>query len=176
MSQRSLLSSFIFIFSSFIAPFALAGSNSTTFLVTATVLGTCTITATPLAFVDYNVTTDLDAQSTIVLACVLGTGNPITVGLDAGQHSPDSTTRRMAGTTATTNYLTYQLYKPASSAPLAACAYTNLWGNAGAGLFTAAPILGLLSTFNVCGRIPAGQTGLLDNAYTDTVTATVNFP
>ena len=63
---------------------AVAASATTTFPVTASVIDSCTVAATPLAFGNYNGITALvlDATATITPTCTLGTAYTMT--LDAG--------------------------------------------------------------------------------------------
>ena len=147
---------------------ALAGSATTTFNVTASILNKCTISAADLVFGAYdplvvNAVVPLDVNSTVTVACTKGTA--ATVGLDAGQNGPSAvgTTRAMAGGGA---FLSYEIFKDA--------AHATVWGNSGAGLvaYTAASKAAVAITD--FGRIPAGQDQPVA-AYADKITATINF-
>lgn len=147
-----------------------AMTATVTFPVTANVVSDCTISATALAFGNYdplvaNASAALNATNTITLACVKGV-TPV-VGLDSGLNTTHAsgTTRAMASGA---NYLSYELYKDA--------AHTQVWGNSGTGLFTAATTTGTAPFgVTVYGQIPPAQTSSPTGSYSDTITATVNF-
>lgn len=142
---------------------AQAATSTATMLVTATVLSTCTITTTPMVFGTY---TGLVATSTATVVPICTVSTPYTVGLSAGVATGATVTTR-AMTFATTNTLTYGLYQNAS--------YTTNWGNTpGTDTPTSATGTGIGQTLTVYGRILAGQFPT-PGAYTDTITATVNY-
>ncbi len=142
-----------------------AATSTTTFLVTATVISTCVIVGTPLAFGNYdpNSATANNATGTVTATCTVGAAYDI--GMDAGT-APGATvtTRKMINGTDTLNYA---LYRDASR--------TLNWGQT-IGTDTlhvaSAPVGPDIHT--VYGRIPAGQNvpALL---YQDTITATITF-
>ena len=147
------------------------GSATSSFTVSASVVASCTISSTTLAFGNYdpivtNATTPLDVNGSVTITCTKGAAT--TIGLDAGQNGLNAagTTRAMA-TAGPADYLSYELYQDTTRA--------TLWGNSGANLFTppAAPSKSA-RTFPIYGRIPAAQ-GSTTGSYTDTVVATVNF-
>lgn|ERR1700730_12032196 len=148
-----------------------AGTATTTFNVTATVIKNCTISAANINFGNYdplvaNAATPLDLSSTVTVACTKGT--TATVGLDAGQNAAfaTGTTRAMTSGGGSPSYLSYEIFKDA--------AHTTVWGNAGAGLvnYTAASKASV--TLTDYGRILAGEDQPV-GAYSDTVTATITF-
>jgi len=150
---------------------AFAGSASTTFTVSATVIKNCTISAANIAFGNYdplvaNAVTPLDLSSTVTVACTKGT--IATVGLDAGQNAAfaTGTTRAMTSGGGSPTYLSYEIFKDAG--------HTTVWGNAGAALvnYTAASKASVALTDY--GRILAGEDQPV-GAYSDTVTATITF-
>jgi len=150
---------------------AFAGSASTTFTVSATVIKNCTISAANIAFGNYdplvaNAVTPLDLSSTVTVACTKGT--VATVGLDAGQNAAfaTGTTRAMTSGGGSPTYLSYEIFKDAG--------HTTVWGNAGAALvnYTAASKASVALTDY--GRILAGEDQPV-GAYSDTVTATITF-
>jgi spore coat protein U-like protein len=134
--------------------------------VTATVVGECAISATPLAFgaydpVSLNATSALDASASLSLACTRGV--VATVGLDAGTHANGSV-RRMAGGA---DLLIYNLFQNASR--------TIAWTDSGAGALTLPAATSMAPrTIIVYGRIAPGQ-DVAAGAYADSIIATVNF-
>jgi spore coat protein U-like protein len=136
---------------------------TTTFAVTANVVATCVVSATPMAFENYVSISPADSTSTITVSCSdLTTYN---VGLNAGTSTGATvTTRKMKGTG--TAVLNYHLYSDS--------ARSVNWGNTVGtdtvtGTGTGAPQL-----LTVYGQVPAGQ-GPAAGTYTDTITATVTF-
>src|SRR5262245_10234324 len=82
--------------------------------VAASVVASCSITSTTLAFGNYdpivtNATTPLDVNGSVTITCTKGAAT--TIGLDAGQNAANAigTTRAMA--TAGPDYLSYELYQ-----------------------------------------------------------------
>ncbi len=143
-----------------------AAERTATFAVTATVIANCTISATPIAFGNYdpvlaNLTTDLDATGTVTVRCSNGTS--ANIGLDPGSNA-DGTTRRMVSGG---EYLTYEIYSNSGR--------TTVWGNA-AGSWVAHTPTGPpnQTTYTTYGRVPQAQE-VSPNTYSDTVTATVNY-
>jgi spore coat protein U domain-containing protein, fimbrial subunit CupE1/2/3/6 len=152
------------------APKAHAGSATSSFTVSAAVVASCTISTTTLAFGNYdpivaNATSPLDVNGSVTITCTKG--STTTIGLDAGQFAANAVGTTRAMMVAGPDYLSYELYQDAGR--------STLWGNSGVALFTpaAAPNKNPRS-FNIYGRIPAGQGSTIGN-YTDTVVATVNF-
>ena len=148
-----------------------AGTATTTFNVTATVIKNCTISAANINFGNYdplvaNATTPLDLSSTVTVACTKGT--TATVGLDPGLNSAfaTGTTRAMTSGGGSPSFLSYDIFKDAG--------HTTVWGNAGAGLvsYTAASKAPVALTDY--GRILAGEDQPV-GSYSDTVTATITF-
>src|SRR5512146_1341874 len=76
------------------------------------IVNSCTISTTPVVFVDYNPlsATPNDAQGSVVVTCTKGATTPIGLGLGANNPGGTSTVRRM---TDGTNFLPYELYKDA---------------------------------------------------------------
>jgi len=143
---------------------AIAATATTSFTVSATVIGACSISATPLVFGNYNPTggTNLDATTTLVVLCTTGTSYD--VGLDAGGGSGASVTSRKMSFLA--NTLTYGLYQDA--------AHTTVWGNT-VGSDTVAGTAGLLpTTLTVYGRVPSGQNAPI-GVYTDIIQVTLTY-
>src|SRR5438046_1226627 len=110
---------------------ALAGSNTGSLSVTATVAQTCSVSATStLAFGAYdpvvaNAASALAGTGTVSIKCTKGSSG-ITIDLDAGAHV-SGTQRRLQGATVTTDFLYYVIKQPATTTPWTCCA-----GNSGA--------------------------------------------
>lgn len=153
-----------------VATSAYAGSATSSFTVSASVISSCTIASTTLAFGNYdpivtNATTPLDVNGSFTITCTKGAAT--TVGLDVGTNAVHATGTTRAMATAGPDYLSYELYQDTG--------HTTLWGNSGASLFTPAVAPSKSPrTFSIYGRIPAAQ-GSTIGSYTDTVVATVNF-
>lgn len=148
----------------------LAATTTGNLLVSATVLSTCVVTTTPVAFGNYSATSGSPTTTTggVLVTCTPGT--TYSIALDAGANASTAgnvTTRRLAGPSA--NYLSYDLFT--------SNAYTTTWGDGANGSVlnpTAGTGTGLPITTTAYGRIPAGQYATA-GAYTDTVVATVTY-
>lgn len=144
---------------------AWAQSAQTTMDVSATVVKACVVSATNLAFGNYDPTSasPTDASSTITVTCTPGTS--FTVGLNAGTTSGTTVTSRKMASGG--NRLDYALYSDV--------ARTTNWGNTPE---TDTPAAVTASTspsaLTVYGRVAAQQAVAVGN-YTDTVTITVNY-
>jgi spore coat protein U-like protein len=136
-------------------PAAYADTQTTTFTVTATVLNTCSATATNLAFGNY-VDVTIDQTSTVSVTCT--SGGAYTVGLSNGANY--SAGRRMTNGSA---FLSYELYSNAGR--------TVVWDETTTVAGTGS---GAAQDLTVYGRLPGGQ-GLIAGSYTDTITATVTY-
>jgi spore coat protein U-like protein len=143
---------------------AVAATTTGTFGVTANVTVNCTVTGTTLAFGAYNPTSaiPLDGSSVLTVTCTKG-AVVSSVQLSMGANGTGSQRRMAAGTT---DMLTYELY---TDKPGGVVWTMSTTGN---GFTSAGPSTPNLLT--VFGRIPIGQ-NVPVGAYTDTVTATVNF-
>lgn len=150
---------------------AFGGSDTENVGVSATVVSSCSITATSsVAFGDYDAlsATANDATGSISVACSVGSSPKIWLGqgANAGGGSTEAVpVRRMND--GGTNYLGYQLYQENGR--------TNVWGAtdpSSPAALTAASLDAVTST--IYGRIPINQLSTV-GAYTDTVLATINF-
>lgn len=143
---------------------AQAATTSTTFQVSATVLASCSVSATDLAFGDYDPLsgTPLDATSTVTVNCT--TGTPYKIQLSAGIGSGATTTVRKMTNGADT--LNYGLYQESS--------HTTNWGDTTDTDTVNATASTAPADHIVYGRIPINQ-NVPANTYTDTVTVTVNY-
>jgi spore coat protein U-like protein len=153
------------------APAALAaGTTSGNIGVSATIGANCLLTTVAIAFGVYDPlsATPLNGTGQVQLACTVG-ATPA-VALDNGLNV-NVAQRRLVSSG---NFLNYDIYEPATNAAAAACAYTNPYPTVAPGFtLTAAPTTASRN-FNVCGRIPAGQSSP-NGTYADTVTATITF-
>ena len=160
----------------FTAGSALAGTATANIPVSANVDASCTIAATPVAFGAYNPTsaTDLYSTGTVTIACVKGSTPVVSLsnGLNPGAIAGE---RSMKHATAA-DLINYVLYKPTSTAPNAACSTnaSDVWATDPAQRFTPTGFALTGSTYNVCGKVIAGQ-DVQAGAYSDTVIATVEF-
>lgn len=139
--------------------------------VSATVGAACVLAQTPIAFGVYNpaASVALDATGNLSLACTTGSTPNITIGLGL---NPLAGARRLASGT---DFLNYSVFQPLSNAPGAACAFVTAYPIANTGfVLTAAPSTAA-RIYNVCGRIPAGQTTATAGNYADTVIASIAF-
>lgn len=146
-----------------------AATVTTTFTVSATVLSSCAVAATDLAFGSYdpNAATDNDATSTVTVTCTLLT--PYHIQLNEGLNSVGSsvTARRMKGPGAS-DYLNYALYRDAGhSLNWGKTDDTDTVNGTGAGILAPA-------AHTVYGRITKNQ-DVNTGAYSDTITVTVSY-
>ena len=161
---RRLFASLLAMSGLFAAPKADALTATTTMNVTATVLSSCSVSATDLAFGNYNPISGsaLDGATSISVTCTNGTS--YNVGISAGGGAGATIASRKMTNGA--NTLNYTLYRDSGR--------TNVWGDTvatdtllGSGSGAAQPI-------DVYGRIPGGQAAPF-GGYTDTVTITVTY-
>lgn len=139
-----------------------AATATASLIVTATVLASCTVTGSTIAFGNY-AGTQLDQTGNIAVLCTNGTS--YTIALDAGAGTGATTSvRKMTGSLGGT--MNYALYRDAGR--------TNLWGSTAGTDTQAGTGSGLLQSLTVYGRIPASQTPLA-GAYTDNVTVTLTY-
>jgi len=143
-----------------------AATDDDTFDVTATIVASCTITAGDLAFGNYDplAVANTDATSTVTVTCSNGAG--YNVLLDGGL-STNVAARTMDDDATGTEFLGYQLYSDAGR--------STVWGETIGTDTVVGTGNGAAQNLTVYGRIPAGQTTPSVGAYTDTVTATVDF-
>lgn len=157
-----------------VSAYAGTGTATTTFNVTATVPGTCKVSAANLAFGTYTPGSGaITGNSDITVNCTNTTA--FTVALSAGD-SGSYTQRYMENTTTSSDLLDYQLYTTS--------ALTSVWGDGsstdgtstvtgtGAGMAPANAI-----TETVYGQIPdtATNQAAVPGSYQDTITVTVSY-
>jgi len=142
---------------------AFASSTATGSLInTATVLASCTVVGSTIAFGNYT-SSQVDQTGNIAVLCTNGTS--YSIGLDAGAGTGATTSaRKMTGSLGGT--LSYALYADSGR--------TNNWGSTIGTDTQAGTGNGLIQNLTVYGRIAASQTPLA-GAYTDTVTVTLTY-
>jgi spore coat protein U domain-containing protein, fimbrial subunit CupE1/2/3/6 len=149
---------------------AQAGTATTTFQVTATVVNSCVInSASTLAFGNYdvNAVAAITGTSTINVNCTKG--DAYTIALNYGANGGSASNRIMVSGT---NNLNYNLFTDSG--------YTKVWnsscgaGNNCDGGTGAGPGAGNQQSYTVYGQIAAGQ-NVPAGSYADTITITVNF-
>lgn len=141
-----------------------AATATSTFQVSATVVKACAISATALAFGNYDPTAASpdDATSTIDVKCTNGT--PYSIGLNAGTAPGASVTSRKMTNGA--NALGYALYQDSG--------HTTNWGNAFGPDMVSGTAGASTTTLTVYGRIPQGQ-NVPVGTFADTVTAIISY-
>jgi spore coat protein U-like protein len=150
-----------------------AGNTTATLTNTTTIAASCTLSATGFTNtydpVTANASTAVkDTSASVTYTCTNG-GTGALIALDGGGHDTGSSAvpiRHLVGTTNTTDLLVYNLYQEAT--------YSTPWGYTPSAELTATED-GNQHTQTVYTEIPAGQSLLHVDTYTDTVTATITF-
>ncbi len=152
------------------SPASVAATATGALPVTALVLSTCVVAATPVVFGNYSMAAR-DATGIITVTCTPDILS-YNVGLGTGVGSGATTTARnlTAVLPLTGDPLNYALYRDSNR--------TQNWGDE-AGVDTVASAaattdLGAIKTFTVYGRLAADQVGAV-GAYADLVEITVNY-
>jgi spore coat protein U-like protein len=155
---------------------SLSFGDSATVGVSATVVNTCSVAATAVAFGDYdplaNASSPLNASGAVTIACTRGAAPSI--GLSAGANG-DGSARRMRG--AGSGLLSYELYKPSSTDAGAGCLSGSraIWSDGAGGLLAPGAAADRKPrAYRICGQVGAGQSPPA-GSYLDTVVVTVNF-
>lgn len=154
------------------AVFAIAGGAASaatttgTIGVSGTVVGGCTMAATPMSFgtaIASPVTANVDTQSTLTVRCTNGT--VFYVAMNAGSGTGATVAqRKISGPGGSINYLLHM--NPTR---------TVLWGDGTLGTFIGtATSTGAAANYGIYGRIPPGQAPN-PGTYTDVVTITLTF-
>lgn len=139
-----------------------SSTTSSTFNVTATIVASCVVSASNVAFGSY-VGAQLDATGSVVVTCT--NLAPYTVELDVGTGAgATAADRKMTGPLSQT--LSYSLYQDSSR--------TLPWGPLASALAVAGTGTGSAQTLVVYGRMPASQTPGA-GVYSDTITVTVTY-
>ena len=139
-----------------------AGTSTTTFTVTATIVPNCLISASPLNMGNYSGAL-LNATSALTVTCTNTT--VFNIGLNAGTATGATvTTRKMTGPGSAT--LNYKLFRDSG--------LTQNWGmTVGTDTFSSTGS-GLAQQITVYGQIPAGQF-VTPGTYNDTIIATITY-
>lgn len=145
---------------------AVAASSTTVVPVSATVIDSCTVDATPLTFGNYNSLSAgmHDTAASISPLCTNGTF--YTIALDAGVGAGASVSaRKLSATDGST--LNYGVYTDA--------ARTTLWGDASGGTVAASGTgTGATQTLTMYARIPSLQPSPV-GSYSDVLTVTLSY-
>lgn len=139
-----------------------ADVTTTTFQVSATVLGDCAVSATALSFGDYDTVSGsaLDGQSTITVNCTSGTAYDIQLNPGTGSGATVASRQMTLGS----DVLEYTLYNDA--------ARTTVWGESTGTV--AATALATPTNHTVYGRVFSGQ-NVPAGTYWDIITVTVAY-
>ncbi|MBQ1766983.1 MAG: spore coat protein U domain-containing protein [Aquincola sp.] len=148
---------------------AWAGTGSSTFQATATVVSACTVSGSLLNFgsaIDaLSAAVPVDASSTLAVQCTNTT--PYAVSLSAGVNAGGGTNFASRTMKNGSHSMAYQLYTDASRA--------TVWGD---GTASSSQVTGTGSgssqTLTIYGRIPS-LTGAVPGTYSDTVTVTISY-
>jgi spore coat protein U-like protein len=169
-------------FSAVVAGFgsaALADSTPATFPVNATVKAHCLITATGVAFSDYDPTAVAATAATTpgALNVHCSKGSAVTIGLDHGTGNPSGGALNiMKSPTKTGSSLHYKLFQPTNGSTPGAQWNDSYFGPTGTGtLLTYTSTTSGLTAFAIPGEIPAGENVDVASDYADSVQATINF-
>lgn len=146
---------------------AAAGTATSSFNVTATVIDVCAVSTANLGFGTYSpiAGSALDGTTTITVTCTLGT--PYNVRLDSGTHSGGSvSTRKLQRTSGGSETMNYSLFRNAGR--------TQNWGETDNTDTLSSTGTGLSQGHTVYGRIPASE-NVPTGSYSDTVNVTVSY-
>lgn len=144
---------------------ALSGTSPVTanLPVTANVPNKCTVSASAVAFGDYDPTANSDATGGVTVQCTKGTA--WSISMDDG--SVTTAGRQMKHATLA-DELNYQLYSDASR--------TSVWGTgSGGSAVTGTAADSSAQNLTVYGRIPSGQNTASVGNYSDTITVELSF-
>jgi spore coat protein U-like protein len=166
---------------------AYATAINKTFNATANVAAKCVMSNVgDLAFGAYdpvvtNAGTDLPGSTSFTLTCTRNASATISLSVGNANFGQGLAAKRAMnnGTTApaTGNYLSYDLYVPSGAGNSGTASPTAaLWGDGSGGTATFSPSVPSVAaqTITIFGAVLAGQ-DVAVGAYTDSVTATVNF-
>jgi spore coat protein U-like protein len=144
-----------------VAQNAWALNATSTMAASGTVPAACTITSTPLAFRSIHISTISNATASVSVNCTLGA--TYSIGMDYGLHGT-STQRALLGTdNSTVNYNIYTDFL-----------HGTPWGNIDGVDALAGTGNGATQLLTVFGQVPS-QIGVVDQAYSDTVTVTLTY-
>lgn len=145
---------------------AVAATTTTTVPVTVTVIDSCTVSASPLTFGNYDSISGgtLDSVGTITPICTSGT--VYAIALDPGLgNAATVAARKLTGPDGVS--MDYGLYSDATR--------TTMWGDGTSGTCVNNGVgTGLAQSVMVYGRIPAAQSVMV-GTYSDTITVTLTY-
>ena len=145
-----------------------AAQGTSTFGVSATVTASCVITGTSVALGSFDVLSGSNVDATGTLTATCTNGSAYTVGLNAGLGALATvSTRKMTHAVDGTKTLNYSLSTVSSGG-------VN-WDDIGGATVASGTGNGTGQTITVYGRVPTGQTTPIVGAYSDTITATIDF-
>jgi spore coat protein U-like protein len=150
--------------------FAGASPQTTTFIVSATVIKSCIVSATALSFGNYDQIAVAATTSTSTVSIQCTNGATATVDLNGGVNG--TLVQRKMHDSVSANNLNYQLYTDAGN--------THVWGD-GTGVTQtqsyASSNGATINNFTVYGTVPANQFVAVSasNTYQDTITVTATF-
>ena len=164
---------------------AWAGQATKTFNATASVAAKCVMSnIANLDFGSYdpvvtNASADLPGNTSFTLTCTKNASPAISLSIGNANFAGNLAAKRSMnnGTASAGNYLSYDLYVPTGvGAAASVSASASLWGDGTSGTSTFAPSVPSVAaqTVTIFGAVKAGQ-DVPVGAYTDSVTATVNF-
>jgi spore coat protein U-like protein len=140
-------------------------THNSSFTVSATVLASCSVSASNLNFGTTGLlTSNIDAANSLSVTCATGTA--YNVGLSAGNGSGATMAARKMTKASTTNTTTYSLYRNA--------ARTQVWGTTIGTDTQSGTGTGSAQSLTVYGRVPS-QTTPPPGVYTDTIVVTVTY-
>jgi len=143
---------------------AFAGSAQTQFQISATVAGSCSISATDVNLGAYVPgASTLEGTGTIGYQCTPGLSPAI--ALDNGLYSPNPNNRILVNNSSS---LSYQIYQDSG--------YSTVWGDGTNGSSVESVTAdGNNDTTTVYVAVPTNITGVVAGTYSDTVTATISW-
>jgi len=141
---------------------AYATTATTTFGISATVVASCGVSATALAFGNYTGAV-ATTSSTLTVTCSNSTAYNIGLSVGSGTNAT-VTTRSMTGPNSAS--LSYQLYQDSG--------YSTYWGQTVGTDTLAGTGTGAAQAITVYGQIPASEY-VAAGSYSDTITATITY-
>ncbi len=149
---------------------AFGATTTTTLDVSANVIPTCTVSASPVNFGDFDSSADIYANGDVTVNCASGV--PYHIALGAGQNQdPSSLGRRI--TDGSGNYILYFLLKPDMYYQWGDSDYDNTYPH---GSSVAGTGSGSTQPYTVYGSIlQSSALGKPSGLYTDVVTVTVHY-
>jgi spore coat protein U-like protein len=151
---------------------AQAGTTTTTFNVTATVLANCSVTANALNFGSYTPGAGaLSGSTTVQVRCTRNTG--YTVALNAGSTPSGALAQRLMKNASTADTLEYNLYTTNALTTV----FGDGTGGSGTGAGTGNGMGATATSISVFGQLPdsTANQNAPTGSYSDTITVTVTY-